>query len=391
VTTQITHFILAVLLPSSVLMMAACAPTEPGVDVDSGSDEETPCEESVWFADADEDGFGDADAGVAACDPPEGFVVDATDCDDGNAAVYVDAIEDCDGVDNDCDGEVDEGVEGGTWYSDQDGDGFGDGDAPVVACQQPTGTVETGDDCDDSDAAVFPGAEDVCDGVDNDCDGDVDGTLPKLDWILVTLSGNTIHRIDRATGEKSVLSTLVQSIGASAIEARADGTTVAFTNSGHVLYEIDVCTGDVDEIGTTGAGDMGGVSFGRDGALYALDSDVDALFELDTESGQATEVGDLGFDLRYSGLTWDCATDTLYGVDGTLDQVFTVDAETGATSQFTDTASFGVVGLDFDAARGVIVASTGSTLIEMDPVTGEYEEMGSLASANNLALVPPCE
>src|SRR5262245_40748808 len=45
-----------------------------------------------------------------------------------------------------------------TWYADVDGDGHGDANAPMVACEQPAGTVMVGDDCDDKDKYRFPTA-----------------------------------------------------------------------------------------------------------------------------------------------------------------------------------------------------------------------------------------
>jgi len=126
-----------------------------------------------WWADADGDGWGDPGTGLTQCDEPAGFVDNDGDCDDAAAAVNPDADEVCDGIDNDCDGGVDTGaVDAGTWYTDGDADGFGG--TSVTACEAPTGSVASGGDCDDSDAAVNPDAAEVCDYVDNDCASGVD-------------------------------------------------------------------------------------------------------------------------------------------------------------------------------------------------------------------------
>ena len=109
--------------------------------------------------------------GSTACDI--GDACDGEDCDDGDAAINPAATEVCDEADNDCDGGVDEGVTD-TFYQDQDGDGYGDPNDTQEACSAPSGYVSNDDDCDDSDAAIKPGATEVCDGVDNDCDGNVD-------------------------------------------------------------------------------------------------------------------------------------------------------------------------------------------------------------------------
>lgn len=95
-------------------------------------------------------------------------------CEPGTAEddACVPAEEVCDGADNDCDGQVDEGVKE-TRYVDEDGDGHGDPGAPEERCDG-TGYAEAGDDCNDGDAAVFPGNEESCNGVDDDCDGQVD-------------------------------------------------------------------------------------------------------------------------------------------------------------------------------------------------------------------------
>ncbi len=273
---------------------------------------------SVFYRDRDRDGFGNASRRIVACAAPPGFVAEAGDCNDRDPAVYPEAEEICDGVDNDCDGTVDilpdpldeviehgcehaelgpfasitagqvggatspnvntphvayvitlpadgaafagqvryRPVESGDYallvdpdvdvtvldgsgaeveieeerdasacpalsrlylveleagleyrlvfgptpnsealllieeaahehegeddsgglefFQDGDLDGFGNPEEVVDACFAPPGYVEDASDCDDADAAVHPGAQDICDGVDNDCDGTVD-------------------------------------------------------------------------------------------------------------------------------------------------------------------------------------------------------------------------
>ena len=141
---------------------------------------------SDWYADADDDGFGGAFL-VNVCDgqQPAGSVTDNTDCDDGDPTSFPGNPELCDGVDNDCDTTVDNGLATLEWYPDVDQDGAGDGTATAtVVCdgQQPAGTVLTSNDCDDSDRNNFPGNAEICDGSDNDCDAVLDNGLPVVDW-----------------------------------------------------------------------------------------------------------------------------------------------------------------------------------------------------------------
>ncbi len=145
-------------------------------DCDTEIDEDTL---NLFYADADSDGYGDATQYQLACTVPAGYVADSEDCDDTDAAAYPGAAEVCDGIDNDCDGEVDEGLEA-FYYVDGDGDGFGSASDVVSACEAPHGYAGNPDDCDDSDAAINPDAAEVCDGVDNDCDGDVDEDLEAV-------------------------------------------------------------------------------------------------------------------------------------------------------------------------------------------------------------------
>ena len=149
-----------------------------GIDnnCDSTVDEDEALDASTWYADGDEDGYGDADSSTASCEQPEGYVSDATDCNDSSDSVSPGATEYCNSVDDDCDGTIDEddANDAATWYADTDGDGYGDSKVSQQACAQPSGWISDDTDCDDSDTAVNPGATEYCNSIDDDCDGSLD-------------------------------------------------------------------------------------------------------------------------------------------------------------------------------------------------------------------------
>lgn len=133
--------------------------------------------------DGDRDGFR-----AAACG--------GTDCDDDASAVNPAAQEVCNDADDDCDGDVDEGLRG-TYYPDSDGDEYGRTGDSALACLRPPGFAERGGDCDDTNPEVRPDAPEICNALDDDCDGftdegvaaryyrdaDADGYGAALEWV----------------------------------------------------------------------------------------------------------------------------------------------------------------------------------------------------------------
>jgi hypothetical protein len=138
------------------------------------TDEDGAFDAVLWFLDGDNDGYGIADTTVESCTQPQGYATNQVDCDDTNPNAYPKAEEVCDKADNDCDGTIDEGTatDAGTWYADADGDGYGSYWDVVVDCNQPSGYVDNGEDCNDRRSDVNPGMVELCDddGTDEDCD-----------------------------------------------------------------------------------------------------------------------------------------------------------------------------------------------------------------------------
>ena len=134
---------------------------------------------TTYYLDKDEDDYGVASASQCLCAAAGQYTaVEAGDCDDLEAAANPAADEVCDGVDNDCDGATDPAGIAGTvkYYTDDDNDGYSDGLVSALLCAaSETHPTQLTGDCDDDDPDVHPGADEVCDGKDNDCDDIVDG------------------------------------------------------------------------------------------------------------------------------------------------------------------------------------------------------------------------
>ncbi|MEZ4317886.1 MAG: putative metal-binding motif-containing protein [Myxococcota bacterium] len=140
-------------------------------------DEDAPI--TQYFLDADNDGVGDSNLSLETCGSVPGYVLASGDCDDTNPAISPLVLDTCDGLDQNCNGVVDDDAVLTLYFEDADLDGIGRSDIFVEACLPPPGYSQLSGDCNDSDASVQPGSVDPCDGIDQDCDGaiDEDGTF----------------------------------------------------------------------------------------------------------------------------------------------------------------------------------------------------------------------
>jgi len=153
-----------------------------GIDNDcaGGIDNDLPV--ITYYLDADDDGYGDFAFPLDTClsTPPAKYVENSMDCNDGVGNINPDIVETCDAIDNNCDGRADEGLPKNRYYFDFDNDGFGDSNVFADTCigVPPVGFVINADDCNDNLSDINPTKSEVCDGIDNNCDGLSDEGLP---------------------------------------------------------------------------------------------------------------------------------------------------------------------------------------------------------------------
>ena len=332
------------------------------------------------------DGLGDANSSVIDCVPGDGWVLDATDCDDTDGgkpfAVYEDADADSYGdpavslltcavetgwVADATDCAPTDGDQPSTWYADVDGDLFGDGAAASLSCGA-SGLTTDGSDCDDGHGDVWPGAPEVLDGRDNDCDGatPVDAVVAGgvLTWLTDGLGdmddgitalaagdfdGDGVD--DLAVGVRYAWTVDHDDGGLVAVIPGGDSSTTLLSESSFALR------GGPEITFSGGGGDLTGNIAGVGASLAVGDVDADGADELFVGSP-----------------------------DGTLSVAWSFEADLAPQPGFPATAPGGLIIPPPDAAIGfssvVVAGELGAThmfgILAPDANTGEGDGAGML-------------
>jgi hypothetical protein len=159
---------------------SVCVPTTEVCDgVDNNCDGQI--DEGVintYYRDADRDGYGNPSVSKQSCKKPSRYVTDNTDCNDSRRRIHPGAGEKCDSKDNNCNGEIDEGVKK-SYYRDADGDRYGDSSVSMQECRRPSGYVKNNTDCNDSNRKVHEGTAEICGNqADQGCNDIIDCSNP---------------------------------------------------------------------------------------------------------------------------------------------------------------------------------------------------------------------
>jgi hypothetical protein len=224
--------------------------------------------------DVDDDGIGDA----CDTDNDNDGDPDETDCEPLDPTVYNGAAEVCNGIDDNCNGFTDEETTLQIYFFDADNDSYGDPDNFIQVCFPPVEFVVDGTDCDDSDASVNPGADEVCNNFDENCNGEVDEGVtndcgncgPVPDETCNEIDDNCDGLVDEGVTNECGSCGPVPDETCNEIDDNCDGqvdegVTNACGNCGPVPYEIcngfdDNCDGQVDEGVTNECGSCGPVT-----------------------------------------------------------------------------------------------------------------------------------
>ncbi len=211
------------------------------------------------FLDLDEDGYRPYDG----------------DCNDEDATINPTQEEVCDGIDNDCDGQVDDGVSV-TMYVDADDDGYGNPDDSRQVCEEEAGLVTNDSDCNDDDVLINPEAAERCNAVDDDCDGDVDEADEGDEPLFYRDADGDGYGVEGDT----VVGGMCDSIeGYATVAGDCDDTSASVYPGGfeRCNEQDDDCDGETDEDPI-------------DGMVLYLDEDGDGVGDVSESMESCTEV-----------------------------------------------------------------------------------------------------
>jgi hypothetical protein len=321
------------------------------------------------------------------------------DCDDNDAAVNPGADEICDGLDNDCDEQIDvDAVDGGTWYADVDQDGFGDESNPVFDCTQPADLIAEGGDCDDASATVFPGADELCNEIDDDCDGETDEDAVDPSTFYTDADSDGYGDAESPVEACSAPSGTVEddsdcddgNVLANPGEAEicddgfdndCDGTDNGCATTGAVpVSDADVVlngasAGDGAGQPLRGVGDLSGDGLddlavsARDADLSAEDAGAVYLVEGGLSAGQYELA-----DQAWAVITGGAAGDNLKGVWGVGDMDGDGDGDLAVSSQLTDEVgnNAGTVYLFYGALSGEVSVSSADATVSAEAAGDQF-------------------
>jgi len=298
-----------------------------------------------YYADLDLDGYG-AGAATNACAQPIGFVTTNTDCDDNNASANPAATEICNEVDDNCDGQIDEGVQN-TYYEDMDGDGYGSMSFwSIQACSAPFGFVSSNNDCADNNPAINPGAAEVCNTIDDNCDGQINEGFGPLTLYYADADGDgygngtqAINLLLQGSSSASVSNGSLIILGSNSSTNSSLTGSVSFVAPVDATYTFDWSYSTID-------GPFYDPAYYINGTAYPLTDNNGPQTQSGTQSVTVTAGSTFGFSVVTTDDVAGSATLTINNFNG-----FTLPTFTQACSQ---PAGYAVVNGDCDDAIAAI-------------------------------------
>ncbi|MFT4976782.1 MAG: hypothetical protein ACI8S6_002687 [Myxococcota bacterium] len=282
----------------NIAINPGAAETCDGTDDNCSGNEDDASDTTTYFADADNDKYGDPSTTQAACTRPSGYRTNNVDCDDANVAINPGAAETCDGTDDNCSGDESDASDAAAWHPDSDADGYGDSSTETYACTQPSGYLADATDCDDANVAINPGAAETCDGTDSNCSGNEDDASDATPYFADVDNdkygdvGSTKAACDRPVGYRTN-------------SLDCDDTDIAI-NPG----EEEICNDAIDQ-------DCDGHDYRTcDATLSAADGQITGEVASDMLGGMAAAIGDVDGDAEPDFALGAAIIDTVYVFDG---------------------------------------------------------------------------